>query len=108
MGIVHRDLKPSNVLINKDCQIKICDFGLARTLPDEYINASGGNSGCVREAVHKLAKEKRLSRKETRATLTKRASELRQGEDQSCRERCLSSHVSSRWYRAPEVCLIEK
>lgn len=31
-SIVHRDLKPGNVLINKDCNIKFCDMGLARTI----------------------------------------------------------------------------
>ena len=36
-NVIHRDLKPSNVLINKECTVTICDFGLARTLshPDD-------------------------------------------------------------------------
>ena len=32
-NLVHRDIKPTNILINDDCCIKICDFGLARALP---------------------------------------------------------------------------
>lgn len=28
---MHRDLNPSNLLVNADCSLKICDFGLARS-----------------------------------------------------------------------------
>jgi len=31
-NVIHRDLKPSNILVNKNCDLKICDFGLARGL----------------------------------------------------------------------------
>ena len=37
-GIMHRDLKPSNMLINKDCRLKICDFGLSRWMGSESLN----------------------------------------------------------------------
>lgn len=29
-NVVHRDLKPSNILVNKNCDVKICDLGLGR------------------------------------------------------------------------------
>lgn len=29
-GILHRDIKPGNLLVNSNCILKICDFGLAR------------------------------------------------------------------------------
>jgi len=30
-GLIHRDIKPSNILLNSDCHVKICDFGLCRS-----------------------------------------------------------------------------
>lgn len=29
-GVIHRDLQPGNILINENCDLKICGFGLAR------------------------------------------------------------------------------
>ena len=33
-GVIHRDLKPANLLVNKNCDIRISDFGLSRMAPE--------------------------------------------------------------------------
>jgi serine/threonine protein kinase len=57
-NVVHRDLKPANILVDGECNILVCDFGLSRTLPK------------VKKA-----------------------------------DRPLTAHVTSRFYRAPELIL---
>ena len=32
-GVIHRDLKPANILIDHNCTLRLCDFGLSVTDP---------------------------------------------------------------------------
>ncbi|EZG64224.1 mitogen-activated protein kinase [Gregarina niphandrodes] len=71
-GIYHRDLKPANCLVNQDCSVKICDFGLARTVDTPLSYDRGG--------------------KRPAANLKEQ----------------LTMHVVTRWYRAPELILLQE
>ncbi|UCG94203.1 MAG: protein kinase, partial [Candidatus Aerophobus sp.] len=41
LGVVHRDLKPSNIMIDKDGNSRIMDFGIARSIKGKGITGAG-------------------------------------------------------------------
>jgi len=86
-GIYHRDLKPANCLVDQDCSVKICDFGLARAvaLPEQkhlpaHPETPPGSDG---------EEEKKETARPALA-------------------RNLTKHVVTRWYRAPELILLQE
>ena len=40
-GFMHRDIKPNNILVNERLDVKICDFGSARTIPKSGTEGKG-------------------------------------------------------------------
>jgi serine/threonine protein kinase/Tfp pilus assembly protein PilF len=41
LGVVHRDLKPQNIIIDKGGNVKIMDFGIARSMREKGITGGG-------------------------------------------------------------------
>mmetsp|Transcript_17989 Transcript_17989/g.42016 ORF Transcript_17989/g.42016 Transcript_17989/m.42016 type:complete len:443 (+) Transcript_17989:93-1421(+) len=90
-GIYHRDLKPANCLVNQDCSVKICDFGLSRAVGDEQPH---------------LQALPNTPRGEEQEGDGPRQVPIVPGTQRL--KKHLTGHVVTRWYRAPELILLQE
>ena len=125
-NVIHRDVKPANILISSDCNVKICDFGLSRSLPNrcKYTTyqrfedqpphyRENLNTTKLRSRAS-LSLQSKKTQGQSLWTVQPIKKELIANmllEDRPRRKemkRIMSLHVGSRWYRAPEISLVEK
>eukprot|EP00995_Heteronema_vittatum_P008329 NODE_351_length_1446_cov_425.730136_g256_i0.p1 GENE.NODE_351_length_1446_cov_425.730136_g256_i0~~NODE_351_length_1446_cov_425.730136_g256_i0.p1 ORF type:complete len:451 (-),score=-24.08 NODE_351_length_1446_cov_425.730136_g256_i0:93-1403(-) len=108
-GVLHRDLKPANVLINQDCSVKICDFGLARSVEGLVEHESLKTQKAEDDILGNLpvANKTKSSKPKKKKTLSRKKKKDENITESKITQK-LTSHVVTRWYRSPELIFIEK
>jgi len=91
-AIIHRDLKPANCLVMQDCTVKICDFGLSRAF------------GVTEQQAEALPNTPRDEADDAAAA---QPSGMVVPSTQRAKYE-LTKHVVTRWYRCPELILMQR
>jgi len=87
--VLHRDLKPQNILVNRLCDVRICDLGLARSIAE--VGTTTDETGGAASPGLPASPQPTSSGSNTSVALTRQ----------------LTRHVVTRWYRAPELILLK-
>eukprot|EP00662_Eupelagonemidae_sp_cell21_P026097 gene26097-10471_t len=112
--VIHRDLKPANLLIDRQCNLRICDFGMARTV-GAGAGAAAELAGCGASAAPDSRRVDALlclltlcgepAPSGTRRCAWGSAATASRGDG---RGRGMTVMAATQWYCAPEVLLMSE
>ena len=93
-NIIHRDLKPGNILVDADCRVMICDYGLARTIPASCCGKGSGDTRRIRQSIATCFDDSYDDHAIKKIIAKKLMKKRREGK--TSQKRAISNHVGSR------------
>lgn len=95
IGLMHRDLKPANLLLTVGCELKVADWGLARTAFGALERAESAGVGAAA----------RQSCEQVQGVLDRGGATALATDDD---RRAFTEYVQTRWWRAPEILWLQQ